>query len=137
MSIAAFAASASLAAAATPSVESRDAFLKIVAEAPPVDAQAELNPPLLLYLRKSCVLSISLTFAPRSAGFDVAISTWVPDGAARAGGGGSPAQDGQRTSGYHTSGDTGAGAARTYTYRFTNEATAATFCEALISNQGG
>jgi hypothetical protein len=108
-------------AAPEPTVESKGAFVKIVAGDRSVDTPAELNPPLLLFLRKSSILRVAMTFSARSVTYEVAIAAWGPDNGARSNNPNLPTSD----------------TVKVFIYRFAKEASAASFCEALMSNQDG
>jgi hypothetical protein len=110
-----------LSAAKAPAVESRGSFVKITAGDNYPDEPLERTPPLLLYIRKATIVSVSLTFVGHAAAYDVAIVTLNPVGDVRAGEGRVVLPD----------------AVRAYFYRFSSEAVAASFCEAVLSNQDG
>jgi hypothetical protein len=124
-------------AASVPTVESKGAFIKIVASAPLVDTPAELNPPLLLYIRKSAILSVSMTFAARSVNYDVAIATLGPDIEIRSSGATVSTADASKANSYRLSNEGSAASVKVYLYRFAKEANAMSFCDAVISNQDG
>jgi hypothetical protein len=110
-----------LVAAKAPTVESKGAFVKITAGDNYPDEPLDRTPPLLLYLRKACIMSVSMTFVGHASAYDVAIVTLNPDSGVRAGDGRVILPE----------------AMRPYFYRFSSEAVAATFCEALLLNQDG
>jgi hypothetical protein len=112
---------ASAGAAPEPVVESKGAFVRIVAGAPSVDTPAELNPPLLLYIRKSTILRVAMTFSARSVTYEVAIAAWGPDMGTRPTGPNVPTSD----------------TLKVFVYRFAKEASATAFCESIMSNQDG
>jgi hypothetical protein len=108
-------------AAPDPSVESKGAFVKIVAGDRSVDIPAELNPPLLLFLRKSSILRVAMTFAARSVTYEVSIAAWGPDNGAR----------------FNSPNPATSDTVRLFIYRFAKESSAEAFCEALMANQEG
>jgi hypothetical protein len=132
-----FATGAHAGASPVPAVESKGAFIKIVASAPSVDIPAELNPPLLLYIRKSAILSVSMTFVARNVDYEVAISTWGPDVEIRSSGNASPIAEAAKANPIRLANEGSVASVRVYLYRFANEASAASFCDAVISNQDG
>jgi hypothetical protein len=114
-----FAAGQGTFAASAPTVEFKGAFIKITAGSTFVDAPLERSPPLLLYIRKSSILRISMTFIPRTSAYDVTIVTWGSDYASRF--------DDVRTAATDPS--------RAFFYRFADLSSATAFCDTLLSNQ--
>jgi hypothetical protein len=109
-------------AATAPTVEFKGAFIKITAgDSYATDEPIERMPPQLLYVRKAAILSVSLTYVPRSSAYDVVIATSNPDNEARV-------VDGRSVVAYGT---------KSYFYRFSSGAAAAAFCEAMLSSQDG
>lgn len=108
-------------AAKAPTVESKGYFVKVTAGDNYPDEPLERTPPLLLYIRKASIMSISLTYVGHAAAYDVAIVTLNPDSGVRAGEGRVVLPD----------------AVRSYFYRFSSESVAASFCEALLLSQDG
>jgi hypothetical protein len=112
---------ANIGASPEPTVESKGAFIKIAAGDRSVDIPAELNPPLLLFIRKSSILRVAMTFSARSVTYEVAIAAWGPDYGTR----------------FNNSNLSTSDTVRVFTYRFAKEASATSFCEALMLNQEG
>jgi hypothetical protein len=108
-------------AAKAPTVESKGAFVRITAGDNYPDEPLDRTPPLLLYIRKAYIISVSLTYVGHASDYDVAIDTLNPDNGVRAGEGRFVQPD----------------AVRSYFYRFSSEAVAASFCEAVLSSQDG
>ncbi len=115
----------SLVASPIPTVESRGAFVKIATGPGSVDIPVELNPPQLLYLRKSSILRIAVTYVARNTDFEATITVYGGELAPRAGA--APAG----------SASLSADAIKIYYYHFTNPQAAAEFCEAVLANQEG
>jgi hypothetical protein len=118
-------AAASIRAAPDPTVESKGAFVKIATGPGSVDIPAELNPPQLLYLRKSSILQISVTYVARNTDFETAITVY--------GGVMAPRLNLPVQAPATATVDT----LRTYYYHFSNLAGAGRFCEAVLANQDG
>jgi hypothetical protein len=120
-----FVAAASLGAVPEPTVESKGAFVKIATGPGSVDIPAELNPPQLLYLRKSSILQISVTYVARNTDFETAITVY--------GGVMAPRLNIPVQAPATATVDT----LRTYYYHFSTLAGAGRFCEAILANQEG
>ena len=105
-----------------PTVEFKGSFIKITAgDSYATDEPIERMPPQLLYVRKAAILSISLTYVPRSSAYDVVIATSNPDNEARV-------VEGRSIVTYGT---------KSYFYRFSSGSAATAFCEAILSSQDG
>jgi hypothetical protein len=110
------------AAASSPTVEFKGSYIKITSgDSYATDEPIERMPPQLLYIRKSSILTVSLTYVPRSSAYDVTIVTSVPDTQSRS-------VDGRTVVTY---------ASKSYFYRFSAGAAAASFCEQVLSSQDG
>jgi hypothetical protein len=114
-----------LGAAPDPVVESRGVFVKIASGPGSVDIPAELNPPQLLYLRKSSILQISVTYVARNTDFETAITVY--------GGVMAPRLNVPVQAPATATVDT----LKTYYYHFSSLASAGRFCEAVLANQDG
>jgi hypothetical protein len=104
-----------------PTVEFKGAFIKITAGNSFLDAPIERNPPQLLYIRKSSILRITMTYVARTTAFDVTIVTWGADF-------GPNPEDGRAAATDDT---------RSFFYRFAKESNAESFCDAILSSQDG
>jgi hypothetical protein len=120
-----FVAAESLKGAPDPTVESRGAFIKISSGPGSVDIPAELNPPQLLFVRKSSILQISVTYVARNTDFETAITVY--------GGVMAPRLNAPVQAPATATVDT----LKTYYYHFTTLANAGRFCEAVLANQEG
>lgn len=125
-----FAAGSASGATPVPTVEFKGAFIKISASVGSVDTPAELNPPLLLYIRKVSILRVSMAYDARNTTYDVAIVTFGAEGTLRANVAPPPGLALAASAGNVDS-------VKTYTYRFSTETGAAAFCDDLLSNQDG
>jgi hypothetical protein len=120
-----FVAAKSLKGGPDPTVESKGAFIKIASGPGSVDIPAELNPPQLLYVRKSSILQISVTYVARNTDFETAITVY--------GGVIAPRLNVPVQAPATATVDT----LRTYYYHFSTLANAGRFCEAVLANQEG
>jgi hypothetical protein len=108
-------------AAKLPTVESRNAFVKITDADKPVGAPVDRDAPEVLYIRKSAIVRVSVVFATRSTEFRVIVVTSSP----------------VTTTRFDEDKLTVTNDAKAYFYSFPNEASATAFCEAIVAEQKG
>jgi hypothetical protein len=121
-----FAAAPMIYASSKPIVESKETFIKITAGDKPEGAPTDRDAPLLLYIRKSSIMRISITDRLHSPGFDVpGFNVEIVTSGIAVG----PNPDDH--------GVVVASAPKSYYYHFDDEPSAASFCEALLTDQKG